>query len=99
MSDAPCGADGALLLPAEHGSLQVKMLVERVHRAVAPNEIVFVDRVEKFRPLGQLPRNGIQDKARVERGDEGDVDGEAGRVLDLGDFHAVDLLALLLAYQ
>ena len=35
----------------------------------------------------------------MERGDEGDIDGEAGGVLDLGDLHAVDLFALLLGDQ
>jgi hypothetical protein len=33
------------------------------------------------------------------RGDEGDVDGQARRVLDLRDLHTVDLLALLLGHQ
>ena len=35
----------------------------------------------------------------MKRGDEGDVDGEAGRILDLRDLHPVDLLALLFGNQ
>jgi hypothetical protein len=46
--------------------------------------------------LGQPPRDGVEHKAGVERGNEGNIDGEAGRIPDLRDLHAVDLLALLL---
>ena len=99
MGDAPCGTDRALLLRAEFDPLQLKMLVEGMDRPVTPNEVIFVDRVEEFGALFQPPRDSIEDKAGVERGDEGDIDCEAGRVLDLGDLHPVDFLALLFGHK
>src|SRR5262245_55547049 len=94
MGDAPRGADCALPLRAELNPLQLKMLLERMNRAVAPNDIVLIDRVEVFGALGQSPRDRVEHEARVERSDERDVDDEPGGILDLGDRHAVDLLAL-----
>src|SRR5262249_35016860 len=96
MGNTPRGADRAALLRAQRDPLQLKMLVERVHRAVAPDNVVLLDRGQIFGPPGWPARDGVEDVAGVERGDEGDVDSKAGRVLDLGDLHAVDLLALLL---
>src|SRR6185437_3454124 len=86
-------------LRAEIGPLQLKVLVEGMDGPVAPNEVVFADRVQEFRALGQPPRDGVEDEAGVERGNEGDVDGEAGGILDLGDLHPIDPFALLLGDQ
>ena len=99
MGDAPRRAHRALLLRAELDPLQLKMLLERMDGPVAPDEVVLVDRGQVLGALGQLPRDGVEHEARVERGDEGDVDGETGRILDLGDLHPIDLLALLVGDQ
>src|SRR5712692_9871524 len=99
MGDAPRGTDRAFFLRAEFDPLQLKMLVEGMNGPVTPDEVVLADRVQEFGALGQPPRDGVEDEAGVERGDEGDVDGEAGGILDLGDLQPIDLFALLLGDQ
>src|SRR5206468_7759545 len=44
-------------------------------------------------------RDGIEDEARVEGRDEGDVDVQTGRILDLGELKPVEGLAFFLGHE
>src|ERR1700674_4868120 len=67
MGDAPHGANRASFLRAQLDPLQLKMLLERMDRPVAPHDVVLVDRVQVFGALGEPPREGVQDEAGMER--------------------------------
>jgi hypothetical protein len=71
------------------------MFLKGMNRAIAPNHVVLFDRLQMLRALRERTRNGVKHEAGVKGGNEGDVDIQAGRVLDLGDFEAIHFFPLV----
>ncbi|MGY3353553.1 hypothetical protein ACVWZK_000216 [Bradyrhizobium sp. GM0.4] len=86
-----------MVLPLEIYALQLKMLLEGMNGAISPDEIIFNDRRQKLRRFGQTPPDRIEDKPGVIGRDECDVDAKARRVLNFGNLHSVNPLAILFA--
>src|SRR5260370_3590873 len=95
----PYRTNSAIFLRVQHNPLQLEMAVERMDRPVAPNEVVFLDGRQVFRPFGKAPGDGVQCEARMKCRNERDINRETRRIFDLRYLESIDLLPLFLGIQ